>query len=90
MSSARPLSLLVLLLRIALSSARPLRVLYESWLYIPHSYAIVSAYELLHLQELYGPNGSVAAGRLELRVREPPYFRPQWAAKRCVCTGEAA
>jgi glycosyltransferase involved in cell wall biosynthesis len=66
------------------SAAPPLVVLYEAWVYLPHSYAIVTSLELLHLLRLYGPAGSASAGRLRVYVREPPYFSPEWEAQRAL------
>ena len=72
-----PALLLLLLLscaaaapRQAAASPRPLTVLYDSWLYLPHSYAVTSAFELLHLR--------TAFPSLKLLVREPVYYQPAW------------
>ena len=59
-------------------AARPLVVLYESWLYLPHSYAMVSAMEIIHLLRLYGPESAARQHRLSVVVREPPYFVAAW------------
>jgi hypothetical protein len=75
------LLLCCLLSYVVLCYAAPLRVLYDSWLYIPHSYAIVSCMELLHLLRQYGPNGTQ---EVELFVHEPPYYRPEWNGKRAL------
>ena len=71
------------------AAAAPLVVLYESWLYLPHSYAIVSAMEIIHLLRLYGPENGTGQHRLSVVVREPAYYVPQWSAKRTLAYSEA-
>ena len=93
MSAAAPWRRCLLLAALASASyaatAAPLVVLYESWLYLPHSYAIVSAMEIIHLLRRYGPDSGAGQHRLSVVVREPAYYVPQWSAKRSLAYSEA-
>ena len=93
MSAAAPWRRCLLLAALALASyaatAAPLVVLYESWLYLPHSYAIVSAMEIIHLLRLYGPDSGAGQHRLSVVVREPAYYVPHWSSKRTLAFSEA-
>jgi glycosyltransferase involved in cell wall biosynthesis len=62
--------------------APPLTVLFETWLHVPHSYAIVSSFELAALLQAYGPAGEVSPGAVEVFVSEAPLYKPHWAALR--------
>ena len=94
MSAAAPWRRCLLLAALASTSyaaaaAAPLVVLYESWLYLPHSYAIVSCMEIIHLLRLYGPESATGQHRLSVLVREPAYYMPQWSSKRSLAYSEA-
>lgn len=51
-------------------SARPLRILIKGWTFIPHSYAMVNCYQIVHLMKY----------PVEIYVSEEPYFNPKWNA----------
>ena len=71
---ARQLILFISLsLFIGAIAAKPLTVLVEGWTLIPHSYAIVSVFQLHALSRRYNST-------LRLLTREHlPYYKPQWA-----------
>lgn len=48
-----------------------IRVLFQGWIHVPHSYACVNCFQLIHLQQNY-------QDRLEIFVEEKEYFRPEW------------
>jgi glycosyltransferase involved in cell wall biosynthesis len=48
-----------------------LKVLFRGWTLVPHSYAIVNCFQLIHLHKYYGD-------KLEIYVEERPYYRPEW------------
>ena len=55
-----------------------LRVLFRGWTAIPHSYAMVNCFQLLHLHKYYGD-------KVQIYVEEMEYFRVEWnAAKKWV------
>jgi glycosyltransferase involved in cell wall biosynthesis len=58
---------------------QPLKVLFQVWWQIPHSYSIVSALQLVHLYKRYatGPNPT-----LDMYVEEMPYFQAHWNDKK--------
>lgn len=49
----------------------PIRVLFETWHNIPHSYGIVSAFILIHFKKYF-------SDKITLFVKEPEYFREHW------------
>jgi glycosyltransferase involved in cell wall biosynthesis len=53
---------------------RPLNILFEGWINVPHSYAIVLCFQLIALQKNYGH-------LMVIYVREMPYFNPKWVRK---------
>ena len=55
----------------------PLKVLFYGWVNIPHSYAIVNCFQLIHLYKNYGPNG-LKGHLLDIYVEEAPYYNPKW------------
>lgn len=63
-------------------SERPLRVLFNGWAQIPHSYAIVNCFLLVHLHLNYGPNGKIKKNAIEIFVKEADYFNPAWNNKK--------
>lgn len=56
---------------------QPLRVLFEGWRLLQHSYGQVTAFQLIHLWELYGPNGKYGH-KIDFYVTEAPYYNPNW------------
>lgn len=48
-----------------------LRVLFKGWTQVPHSYAIVNCFQLIHLEKYF-------SDQLEIYVEEQPYFREEW------------
>jgi glycosyltransferase involved in cell wall biosynthesis len=59
----------------------PLKVLFHSWKNLAHSYGIVSAFLLIHLELNYGPNGKIKRNAIDIYVEEAPYFNPEWNNK---------
>lgn len=47
------------------------RILVDGWINVPHSYAIVNCFHMVHLLRLFGEE-------LEIYVREPKYYRDKW------------
>jgi glycosyltransferase involved in cell wall biosynthesis len=60
---------------------QPLKVLFQTWRLLPHSYAIVSSFQLIHLYKNYGPEGKIQKNKIEFYVQEMPYFQPHWKSK---------
>ena len=58
---------------------QPLKVLFQVWWQIPHSYSIVSALQLVHLYKRYGAGPNPA---LDIYLEEMPYFQPHWNEKK--------
>ena len=58
-------------------SSRRLRVLFEGWRLLQHSYGQVTAFQLVHLWKLYGPNGKYGH-KIDFYVTEAPYYNPNW------------
>jgi glycosyltransferase involved in cell wall biosynthesis len=58
---------------------RSLKVLFQVWWQIPHSYSIVSALQLVHLHKRYaiGPSPEI-----DMYVEEMPYFQAHWNDKK--------
>lgn len=50
-----------------------LKILFETWHGIPHSYGIVAAFLLIHFEKFF-------SDKVEIYVREPQYFREHWNA----------
>lgn len=59
---------------------KPIKVLFETWKNLQHSYGIVSAFLLIHLHLNYGPNGKYGY-LLDIYVQEAEYFRQEWKSK---------
>jgi glycosyltransferase involved in cell wall biosynthesis len=57
----------------------PLKVLFQVWWQIPHSYSIVSALQLVHLYKRYGQEGT---NELDIYLEEMPYFQAHWNDKK--------
>jgi glycosyltransferase involved in cell wall biosynthesis len=60
----------------------PLKVLFEGWVNIPHSYAICFCFQLIHLYKNYGPNGVIKINAIEFYVKEAEYYNPEWNSKK--------
>lgn len=60
----------------------PLKVLFHTWHNLQHSYGIVSAFLLIHLQLNYGPNGKIKKNGIDIYVEEAPYYNPDWNNKK--------
>lgn len=54
-----------------------LKVLFEGWRLLQHSYGQVTAFQLIHLWKLYGPNGK-HGHKIDFYVTEEPYYNPNW------------
>jgi glycosyltransferase involved in cell wall biosynthesis len=54
-----------------------LRILFEGWRMVQHSYGQVLAFTLIHMYKLYGPNGKLGH-KIDFYVTEAEYFRPEW------------
>lgn len=48
-----------------------IKLLVEGWTMVPHSYAIVNCFQLIHLQKNYGD-------KLEIYIKEMDYYNPKW------------
>ena len=59
---------------------RPLTVLFEGWPLLQHSYGQVLTFLLIHLHKQYGPNGTLGH-KMNIYVRQAPYFNPNWINK---------
>ncbi len=61
---------------------KPLRVLVKGWFNVPHSYAVVNCFQIVHLKKVYGDD-------IDIYVKEQEYFRPEWEkAKKLVYSQE--
>jgi glycosyltransferase involved in cell wall biosynthesis len=60
----------------------PLKVLFEGWVEIPHSYAIVFCFQIIHLYKNYGPNGIIKKNAIDIYVKEAVYYNPEWNNKK--------
>lgn len=60
----------------------PLKVLFYSWVNIPHSYAMVNCFQLVHLYKNYGPNGKIKKNAIDIYIEEAPYYNPAWNSKK--------
>jgi len=59
-----------------------MKVLFQSWIQVQHSYGIVMCFILKHLQQNY-------KGKIIIYVQEMPYFNPKWNdSKKCVYNKE--
>jgi glycosyltransferase involved in cell wall biosynthesis len=65
-----------------------IRVLFEGWRMLQHSYGQVLAFQLIHMYKLYGPNG-ILGHKIDFYVIEAEYFCPKWNnTKKLVYTDE--
>lgn len=58
-----------------------LRILFEGWWQINHSYATVFCFQLIHLFKNYGPNGKLGH-KIDFFVKEMEYYNPNWNNKK--------
>lgn len=58
-----------------------IRILFEGWWQINHSYATVFCFQLIHLYKNYGPNGKLGY-KIEFYVKEMDYYNPNWNNKK--------
>jgi len=63
-------------------SSQPLKLLVRGWTQIPHSYAIINCFQIIHLYLNYGPNGKIKRNAIDIYVEEAPYFNPEWNNKK--------
>lgn len=61
---------------------KPLRILFEGWWQIAHSYAICFSFQLIHLYKNYGPNGKIKKNAIEFYLLEADYYNPEWNNKK--------
>lgn len=66
---------------------KPMKVLFHSWHFLPHSYGICCAFLLINLHLNYGPNGKIKKNAIEIYVEEAPFFNLNWK-KQLVYTEE--
>lgn len=52
-----------------------LRVLFQGWTKIPHSYSMVNCFQLVHLYKNF-------KDKIEIYIEEQPYFRKEWNDKK--------
>ncbi len=57
-----------------------IKILFEGWRLLQHSYGTVLAFLLVHLWKLYGPEG-LYKNKIIFYVKEMPYFRKEWNTK---------
>ena len=48
-----------------------LKILFRGWIEIPHSYACVNCFQLVHFYKKYH-------NKVDIYVEEMPYFRKEW------------
>lgn len=59
-----------------------LKVLFEGWIEIPHSYAICFCFQIIHLYKNYGPNGIIKKNAIDIYVKESEYYNVEWNNKK--------
>jgi glycosyltransferase involved in cell wall biosynthesis len=65
-----------------MASNTSLKVLFHCWVNIPHSYAMVNCFQLVHLYKNYGPNGKIKKNAIDIYIEEAPYYNPAWNNKK--------
>lgn len=60
---------------------KPIKVLFQTWKNLAHSYGCVAAFQLIHLWKNYGPEGKIKKNQITFYVQEMPYFQPHWKNK---------
>lgn len=63
------------LLSVTKDKQKKLKILFRGWIYVPHSYAIVNCFQLVHLHKNFGH-------KIDIYVEEMPYYNPAWNNKR--------
>ena len=63
-------------------STSQLKLLVRGWTQIPHSYAIVNCFQIIHLYLNYGPEGKIKKNAIDIYIEEAPYFNPSWNNKK--------
>ena len=58
-----------------------MNILFDGWINIPHSYAIVNCFQLIHLKKKYGD-------KINIYIREPPYFSDGWKKQPLIYSDE--
>ena len=61
-----------------ISKTKPLKVLFYSWVNIPHSYSIINCFQLIHLYKNYGPEGIIKRNAIEIYIQEAKYYNDKW------------
>ena len=61
---------------------QPLKLLVRGWTQIPHSYAIICCFQIIHLYLNYGPDGKIKRNAIDIYIEEAPYFNPEWNNKK--------
>ena len=56
----------------------PIRILFSGWTLIPHSYAIVNCFQIIHLYLNYGPDGRIKKNAIKIYTEEKPYYNLNW------------
>ena len=65
-----------------MNSQKKLKVLFQGWINVPHSYSMVNCFQLVYLYKNYGD-------KLDIYIDEMPYYQPHWYnAKKLVYTKE--
>jgi glycosyltransferase involved in cell wall biosynthesis len=55
--------------------SQKLKILFRGWVYVPHSYAIVNCFQLIHLYKNF-------SDKIDIYIEEMPYYNPAWNEKR--------
>jgi glycosyltransferase involved in cell wall biosynthesis len=58
-----------------MESKEKIKVLFRAWFFIPHSYAMVNCFQIIHLFKNY-------SDKIDFYIEEMPYFRPEWNSSR--------
>lgn len=62
--------------------SEPLKLLVRGWIQIPHSYAIINCFQIIHLYLNYGSDGKIKHNAIDIYIEEAPYFNPEWNNKK--------
>lgn len=54
---------------------RKIRVLFRGWFFLPHSYALVNCFQIIHLFKNH-------SDKIDFYIEEMPYFREEWNSSR--------
>jgi glycosyltransferase involved in cell wall biosynthesis len=58
-----------------------IKILFETWKNLAHSYGCVSAFQLIHLYKNYGPEGKIKKNYIDFYTKEMPYYMNHWKNK---------